>query len=444
MIKIYEMEKSQNISMEKIKLRAQSDIENVSKDVRDIISEVRINGDYALVSLTTIWDDPSFTLEKLKITKNDIKEAYIKIERNVLKKLREQISLAKAFHLMQKKRIVEWEEDLKPGIRVGEKWTPIEEVGLYVPGGKNPFPTVALILAVAAKTAGCRRIMACISPKGENNEVIIALNECGVKEIYRVAGAQAIAAMTYGTQSIKPVRLVAGPGNPYVTAAKIICQEKIAIDMPAGPSEAIILADGSITRDINLEKKAGYCAADILARAEHGPDSAGVLVTDSIQLALLTRSQVKKQLEKLSRKKYVKASLNKYSAIIVCKTMERAVDFVNSYAPEHLELLTNMPRNILSKISNAGSVFLGMNNPVAAGDYAIGINHILPTGTWANRSSPVGVWTFMKRMQYSQLLKTGLQRLKPIVQTIADVEGLDGHKRSVEIRFEEDEQICLR
>jgi histidinol dehydrogenase len=205
--------------------------------------------------------------------------------------------------------------------------------------------------------------------------------------------------------------------------------------MPAGPSEAIILADGSTTRDLDLRTKASYCAADVLARAEHGPDSAGVMITESMELAKLTREEIEKQFSSLSRREYIEAALSTYSAIIVTSNLKKAVEFTNDYAPEHLEILTEDPEKTLQEIENAGSAFLGYYNPVATGDYATGINHVLPSCGWARQTSAVGVWTFMKRVQYSLLSKEGLQRLRPIVQTIATVEGLDAHKHSVDIRF---------
>ncbi|MBN2422183.1 histidinol dehydrogenase [Candidatus Woesearchaeota archaeon] len=437
MIQIYILNKMDNDILNKIKKRSQTDIENVKKKVIEIINNVKVNKDKALIEYTKKWDNPNFELCNLKVSEKDIKEAYETTPKKIIQKIKEQITLSTRFHKFQRDNIKNWERESEEGIILGEKWTPIEEAGLYIPGGKNPFPTVQQILAVAAKTAGCKRIVSCISPKGKNYEVIIAANECGIKEIYRVGGAQAIAAMTFGTETIKPVQLIAGPGNPYVTAAKILCQEKVSIDMPAGPSEAIILADDS-TKNINLKTKATYCAADLLARAEHGPDSAGVLVTDSQELAELTKKEIEYQFDQLERKDYIKKSLLSYCAIIVTQELDDAIDFTNDYAPEHLEILTENPRQILNKIKNAGSVFLGLYNPVAAGDYASGINHILPTGTWANRTSAVGVWTFMKRIQYSEVSKTGLKRLQPIVDCLADIEGLDAHKKSVDIRLDDE------
>lgn len=409
--------------------RAQADIAAVKEKVAGIINDVRTNGDAALVKYTKMWDTEDFTAEKLRVTKEDIERTYENVAPNVLEQIKAQIALAKKFHEAQRVNITDWEAETAPGILVGEKWTPIEAVGLYIPGGKNPFPTVQQILALPAKIAGCPRIVASVSPGSRIDEVLVAAAECGVDEIYRVGGAQAIAAMAYGTETIQPVNLIAGPGNPFVTAAKVLCQEKVAIDMPAGPSEAIMLADEYADPR--------YCAADILARAEHGPDSAGVLVTDSDPLAEQVQAEVEKQFRALSRQEYVREALGRYSAIIVTETWDDALSYVNAYAPEHVELLVQNPRETLDQIVNAGSVFLGPTNPVATGDYASGVNHILPTGGWAKMTSPVGVWTFMKRVQYSEVSEEGLRSLQPIVDTIADVEGLDAHRKSVDIRLED-------
>ncbi|MFN8658784.1 MAG: histidinol dehydrogenase [Candidatus Obscuribacterales bacterium] len=436
MIRTFQLNSMSKQDRDKVMKRAHEDIDSVKPKVEQIIQAVRAEGDAALVRFTKEWDDPEYSADRLVVTEADIDEAYKNTSKETLERIREQISLSKRFHELQRQQVPEWENEMENGIVVGEKWTPLSDVGLYVPGGKNPFPTVQQILAVAAKAAGCPRIVSCISPRGKGYEVLIAARECGVTEIYRVGGAQAIAALAYGTETIKPVLLIAGPGNPFVTAAKILCQAKVSIDMPAGPSEAIVLADGTTPEGLDLRTKATYCAADLLARAEHGPDSAGVLLTDSAELAELTEKEIEKQYKTLSRQDYIKKALETYSAIIVVPSMQEAVDFTNEYAPEHLEILTQDPDATLKGIENAGSAFLGYYNPVATGDYATGINHVLPSCGWARQTSPVGVWTFMKRVQYSTVTKSGLDRLRPIVQTIATVEGLDAHRRSVEVRFE--------
>ncbi len=438
MINVYQLSQMDKGELLRLKRRSRADISNVRNKVEAVIAKVRAHGDDALVSYTREFDDPQFTIKRLRVSEEDIRTAYKKTDQHVIEKIKEQISLSKRFHSLQKLHIPNWEAEIEDGILVGEKWTPIDNVGLYVPGGKNPFPTVQQILAAPAKIAGCRRLVSCISPSGDNFAVIIAANECGVDEIYRASGAQAIAALAYGTETIRPVEIIASPGSPYVTAAKLLCQEQVAIDMPAGPSEVLILADETLADGLTLAAKADYCAADLLAQAEHGPDSAVLLVTTSQQLAELTKSAVEKQYKLLSRQDYMATALETYAAIIIVESMQEAIDFSNDYAPEHLEILTADPKSILTSIQHAGSVFLGYYNPVPAGDYATGINHTLPTSGWARQMSPVAVWTFMKRVQYSQLNKKALRRLQPIVQTISQVEGLDAHQYSVDIRFNTD------
>ncbi len=436
MIPLFDLNTISSKDLSRILKRAQEDIDDVRSRVEEIIRTVRTDGDAALLRYTREWDDPDYDLSRLRVTESDIDEAYRSTSEEIVGRIRDQIRLSRQFHELQRKQVADWQSEVSDGISVGEKWTSIANVGLYVPGGKNPFPTVQQILAVAATAAGCKRIVSCISPRGKGYEVLIAAAECGLTEIYRIGGAQAIAAMAYGTETIQPVNLIAGPGSPFVTAAKIICQSRVAIDMPAGPSEAIILADGSVTPLIDLRTKARYCAADILARAEHGPDSAGVLLTDSMELAKLTKVEIAEQIQTLSRREYIETALKTYSAIIVVPCMEDAINFSNEYAPEHLEILTEDPSKTFRSIENAGSVFLGYDNPVATGDYATGINHVLPSCGWARQASPVGVWTFMKRVQFSAVTNGGLAKLCPIVQSLATVEGLDAHQRSVEIRFE--------
>ncbi len=443
MINTCELNKISKSDLDRIMNRSQNDIDKVKSKVEEIIAAVKSGGDNTLIQFTKEWDDPQFFLSRLKVSKADIEEAYSNTEKEIIEKIKEQISLARKFHETQKQQILDWEKEIEKGIIVGEKWTAIATVGLYIPGGKNPFPTVQQILAVAAKTAGCKRIISCISPKGKNYEVLIAANECGIEEIYRISGAQAIAAMAYGTETIAPVDLIAGPGNPYVTAAKILCQTKVAIDMPAGPSEVVILADESTPPEFDLNTKAKYCAADILAQAEHGPDSAGLILTDSKDLAQLIKVEIEKQFQTLSRQDYIKTAIASYSAIIITPSLSESIAFINDYAPEHLEILTENPKAILKQINNAGSVFLGPYNPVAVGDYATGVNFCLPTGGWAQRVSAVGTWTFMKRVQYSSVSKSGLDRLRPIVKTISTVEGLDAHRRSVDLRFEKEKVEVL-
>lgn len=430
MIKIYNWKKTSNKDKGRIMSRSQADMESISEYVRDIIASVRHHGDAALVAYTRKFDDKKFTKEMLRVTKQDIRDAYRSVDPKVIAAMRKQIKISRAYARAEQKRLADdWKIETTPGVVTGLRLTPIESVGLYVPAGKAPLPVVAQILATPAKAAGVPRIVVCFPPTADNFEIIVSADLAGATEIYRVGGVQAIAALAYGTATIKPVNFIAGPGNPYVQAAKLQVFGKVGIDMLSGPSEALILADKT--------SNPSYLAADILARCEHGSDSAGVVVTDSVMIARKTLEEVRRQAPTLKRQKYVNDALTRFSAIVVVDSLKKMIDFTNEYSAEHLEIQTKNPRALLLKIKNAGSIFLGDYAPVAVGDYASGTNHCLPTGVAPRFASPVGVRMFMKASGYQYLTKQGLKRLKPIVETLSDVEGLDAHKRSVQIRFEQ-------
>ncbi len=380
-------------------------------DVSWIIAEVRKDGDKALQGLTQKFDSKDFKQISLKV----------EIDEKTLKIIKQQIRLSKSFAEKQKPK--DWTKT-ENNIMTGEKFLPIESVGIYVPGGKNPFPTVVQTLAIPAQIAGVKRIVMCTPDP--RPELIVTAKLCGVTEIYQVGGAQAIAAMAYGTETIKPVLKIVGPGNPYVQAAKMAVFGKVDIDMPAGPSEVLIIADDTANPI--------HVAYDLLAKAEHGPDSAAVLVTTSETIARQTEIQFNQLADKMPRKEYIKKAWEEYGGIKLVNTMDEAIAFANDYAAEHLQIITRQPFDILPKIENAGSVFLGENNPVATGDYASGVNHIIPTTKYARMFSPVSTRTFMKSMQISYMDKQGLETLKPIVDTIAKLEGLEAHRMSVMIR----------
>lgn len=303
-------------------------------------------------------------------------------------------------------------------------------MGLYVPGGRAAYPTVLQILAVPALIAKVPRIVVCSPPNKEGGiaeSVLVCADILGISEIYKIGGAQAISALAYGTKSIKPVKKVVGPGNIYVSCAKMLLFGKINIDMLAGPSEVLIIADSYA--------KPSFIAADILARCEHDPDASAVLLTDSEIIAKKVKKEIEKQIINLKRQNIIKKSLKKYSAIIVINNWKKIIDFSNDYAAEHLEIIVRKPWNILSKIKNAGSIFLGDYSPVAAGDYASGTNHVLPTGQLAKMFSSVGVETFVKKSEFQYITKNGLKKLYPIVKELSKVEGLDGHYNSFKVRL---------
>ncbi len=431
MIKIYKLKQMSQSEKEKIMKRARTDIESVKSKVSKIVEDVRKRGDKAIIEYTEKFD--GVKLNSIKVYEKEIEWAYKSIDPAILKSIKAQIKLSRKFCKVQKSKLVEeWSFEAIPGVIVGQKTTPIESVGLYVPGGRAPYPTVMQILALPAKTAGVKKIIAC-TPPGKNGkikaELLVAGDLSGVDEFYKMGGAQAITAMAYGTESVPKVLKIVGPGNIYVTAAKMLCFGEIDIDMPAGPSEALIIADE------NANPK--WVAADILARAEHDPNAAGVLVTNSEKLARETKKEVEKQAKKLSRFETIKEALARYSAIILVDSMEEAIEYMNEYAAEHLEVQVKAPWKLLPKIENAGSIFLGNYAPVAVGDYASGTNHVLPTGQYSKMFSPVGVETFMKRSEFQYLTKQGLKTLnEKIIKQIAEVEGFDAHAKSVSIRFE--------
>jgi histidinol dehydrogenase len=394
------------------------------------LKRVREEGDVAVLDYIRQFDDSNFMIDRLRVSDADVKEAYEKIDPTVLQRIREQIKISKNYHAVQASKIErEWQIESVPGVVTGVRVVPIDAVGLYVPAGKAPLPTVAQILTVAAKAAGVPRAVVCFAPTAPNYEIIVAAKEAGADEIYRVGGIAAIGALTYGTQTIQPVNFIAGPGNPYVQAAKLQVFGKVGIDMLSGPSEALILADeGADPR---------YLAADILARCEHGSDSAGVVATASWSVAEKVKAEVERQAPLLSRQQYIREALRRFSGVIVFDSDDEVIDFANEYSAEHLEIQFRDPMVVLARIRNAGSVFCGDYAPVAVGDYASGTNHCLPTGVAPKFASPIRVGTFLKEMEFQYLKKEGLEALKPIVETISDVEGLDAHKRSVQIRFED-------
>ncbi len=427
-IQIHEFSTMSLQDRERIMRRSGADISGARRDVLPIIEDVRTRGDAAVLEYLEKYDGVRLSQENLRISEEDVEMAYEKTYPSVLEAMRGQIELSRRFHKEQLANVnLHWEKETAPGVILGQKKTPIEQVGLYVPGGTAPYPTVMQTLAVPAKLAGVRRIVGVTPPRGNNYEVIVAAEEAGVDELYRIGGVAAIAALAYGTETIKPVDKIVGPGNKYVTAAKIAVFGDVAIDMPAGPSELLILAD----------EKANpvFCAADILSAAEHDANASGVLVTWDRRTAQETQREIAKQSLSLTRQDTINKSLSNYGAIIIVSDREEAIRFANEYAPEHLEIMTKDPESLAEGINNAGSIFLGKWTSKALGDYATGANHVLPTGRGARAFSPIGVETFMKAVQIQRATRRGLEYLASIMEPISEIEGLDAHWKSVERRL---------
>lgn len=426
MIKIYQWDKTPAKTKQKLLQRSMLDIDKIRSDVQEWIDAVRRDGDQALVRYIRKFDNPKFKLSKLRVSQAEINKAYTKVEPAVLRAIKRQISISRQVARARLRRNPLTREFV-PGVKVAYRITPIESAGLMVPAGQAPLPTVMQILGVNGKAAGVGRIVACFPPTGDYPEMLVAADLAGVDEIYRVGGIAGVAALAYGTKTIRPVLKIVGPGSIYTQAAKLLVYGQVDIDGVAGPSEAVILAD-----DLADPR---WCAADILARAEHDGNAAGVLITPSVKLARAARQEIKRQLPNLKRQKQILESLRKYSAIIITQNLQVAIDLTNDYAPEHLEIMTKHPWQTVKQIKNAGSIFLGQYAPVAIGDYASGTSHILPTGYWAKIASPVTPESFQKISEVQMLSKQGLTNLSEIVEQIGGVEGLDAHVESVSIRL---------
>jgi len=412
--------------IEKLFNRGLTESASVRPTVEKILSDVSKKGDQAVFDYTQKFDGIKLTTNKLRVSKKEINASVSRVDKKLIKSLKTAVKNIKAFHKKQlSKAKANWKTETQKGVFVGEKTTPLASVGCYVPGGRAAYSSTVLMTALVAKTAGVKRVVV-VSPPQIRDAVLAACSICGVDEVYRVGGAQAIGALAYGTESIKPVDKIVGPGNKYVTEAKRQVYGLVDIDMPAGPSEVLIIADESADPS--------FIAADMLAQAEHDPDARCVLVTNAKKLESEVEKEITKQKRKLSRKKIINSAL-KNAVIVLTKNISESIEFANDYAPEHLEVLTKNPSAVARKIKNAGAVFIGPYTPVAAGDYASGGNHVLPTGGAARYSSPLTVRDFLKTVCVQEISRKGLENLSESITTIAESEGLNAHAESVRKRL---------
>ncbi|MDG2683616.1 histidinol dehydrogenase, partial [Vibrio parahaemolyticus] len=398
---------------------------NITAAVADVIAKVRTQGDAALLELTEKFD--RVKPESIRVPSKEINAASERLSAEMKQALDQAYSNIAKFHKAQKPQPIKVET--QPGVMCEQVTRPIQKVGLYIPGGSAPLPSTVLMLGVPAKIAGCRKVVLC-SPPPIADEILYVAKLCGIDEVYNVGGGQAVAAMAYGTKSVSKVDKIFGPGNAYVTEAKRQVSNDFrgaAIDMPAGPSEVLVIADETADPD--------FIAADLLSQAEHGPDSQVVLVTPSPIVADQVTDAVQRQLKALSRADIAQKALAS-SLIIISESITQAVSISNYYGPEHLIVQTKNPRELLPLLDNAGSIFLGDWSPESAGDYASGTNHVLPTYGYTRTYSSLGLADFSKRMTVQELSAEGLQNLAPTVVTMAEAEGLDAHKRAVTIRVE--------
>ncbi|MGD0818516.1 MAG: histidinol dehydrogenase [Methanomassiliicoccales archaeon] len=398
-------------------------LQDVRPAVTGIIEEVSRYGDRALIAFTEQFD--RVKLQHVAVSRNEIEAAYSKVDAKLVELVRNAAANIRRFHELQKPNDL-WVKEVEPGITLGVKTTPLDRIGAYVPGGRASYPSTALMCAIPAKVAGVRSVVAC-TPAPVNPLTLVAMDIAGVNEIYQIGGAQAIAAMAIGTESVAPVQKIVGPGNVYVTAAKMLLRDKAEMDFPAGPSEVAIIADESADPR--------FVAADVLAQAEHDPNAACILVTVSHQLALAVGREIEKMLPDEERKGIIERSLEN-AGYVVTDSMEQAVTIINDIAPEHLSIQVRDQMGVLSAVRNAGSIFVGPYTAVACGDYASGTNHVLPTAGYAKLYSGLNVAMFCKTSTVQIIDRQGLERLGDIVEGLAKAEGLYAHARSVRIRRE--------
>ena len=401
--------------------------QDVDQTVRAIIADVIARGDTALIEYTQRFDRMTVAAGGLRISDTEIDAAIKQCDKPALDALSVARDRIEAYHIRQKPSDERFTDAL--GVSLGHRWTAIEAVGLYVPGGTASYPSSVLMNAVPAKVAGVPRIVMVVpTPDGVLNPLVLAAARiAGITEIYRVGGAQAVAALAYGTQTIAPVAKIVGPGNAFVAAAKRRVFGQVGIDMIAGPSEVLILADGHANPD--------WIAADLLAQAEHDTAAQSILVTNSASLGDSVADAVERQLKTLSRGEIAGASWRDHGAIIIVDTLESAVPLVDRLAPEHLEIEADNAEALAGMIRNAGAIFLGSHTPEAIGDYVGGTNHVLPTARSARFSSGLGVLDFMKRTSILSCTPESLRALGPSAIALAESEGLGGHARSVAIRL---------
>ncbi|EMY8514913.1 TPA: histidinol dehydrogenase [Vibrio cholerae] len=398
---------------------------NITAAVAQVIAKVRSEGDAALFELTEKFD--RVKPASLRVSREEMDATAARLSETMKQALEQAYNNISKFHKAQKVQPIKVET--MPGVVCEQVTRPINKVGLYIPGGSAPLPSTVLMLGVPAQIAGCRKVVLC-SPPPIADEILYVAKLCNIDEVYNLGGGQAIAAMAYGTETVTKVDKIFGPGNAYVTEAKRQVSNDFrgaAIDMPAGPSEVLVIADETADAD--------FIAADLLSQAEHGPDSQVVLVTPSPVLADQVTDAVQKQLKVLSRAGIAEKALAS-SLIIIAESLTQAVSISNYYGPEHLIVQTRNPRELVPLLDNAGSIFLGDWSPESVGDYASGTNHVLPTYGYTRTYSSLGLADFSKRMTVQELTADGLQLLAPTVVTMAEAEGLDAHKRAVTIRVE--------
>ena len=418
-----------NSTLEKIIQSKRVGSEDVKLSVSRILQDIKKNKDKALFKYAKKFDNISNPEKELKVKNTEIKNAKLLCSKESLKALKIATERIKKFHSNQIPKIINYSD--KDGVKVKTRWIPLESAGIYVPGGKASYPSSVLMSAIPAKIAGVKNIIMTVpSPSGKINPLILAAAElCDIKDIFKVGGAQAIGSLTYGTKTIRPVDIIVGPGNQWVAEAKKQVLGEVNIDMMAGPSEILIVADKNNNPD--------WVAYDMLAQAEHDESAQSILITDNEIFAKQVNASIKKELKRLNRSDIIEKSLKKNGIIIVIKNLKTSPDLINKIAPEHLSLMFKNCQNIEKNIFNAGVIFMGKWTPEAMGDYILGPSHVLPTNGAAKNSSGLSVFNFIKRISTIKSTQSTIKILGPSAKFIADCEGLDAHAESIQARLNE-------
>ncbi len=420
-------QKDITIELRRIVNRGEAATEEVAAAVKEVVERVRKEGDPAVLQYTEKFDRVSLTLKDIRVSPDEIKDAYNRVEPKKVDALRLAAQNIRTFH--EKQKLSSWVSQEADGVILGQLARPIRSAGVYVPGGKACYPSSVLMNVIPAKVAGVEQLVMCSPVPGGNLNpyILIAADIAGVSEIYKIGGAQAVAAMAYGTATIPKVDKIVGPGNIYVATAKRYVFGQVDIDMIAGPSEILIIADQSANPK--------FVASDLLSQAEHDELASSILITTSRDLADKVNAEMERQLANLSRKEIARKAVDRFGAIVLAGTLQEAAEVSNSIAPEHLELAVEKPFELLSLIKNAGAIFLGHFTPESVGDYIAGPNHVLPTGGTARFFSPLSTDSFMKKSSLIFYTRDGLDKVGEAVMQIADVEGLEAHRNTIRVRM---------
>jgi histidinol dehydrogenase len=416
-------------AQQRLMQRSATDIQRVLPQVQAIMEDVRQHGDVAVRAFSARFD--RVVCEDFRVSAAEMETALQQVEPALLESLQRARTNLEQFHRQQLPH--ETVHEIQPGVRTGRLWRPIEKVGLYAPGGKAAYPSTVLMLGVPALVAGCPQRVLCIPPLPDGTlppAMLVAAQLVGIRDIFKIGGAQAIAALAFGTATVPQVHKIFGPGSIYVVAAKIWAASSglpLAIDCPPGPSEILIIADDTAP--------AAFIAADLLSQAEHGEDSAAILLTPSTRLAQAVAVAIAQQLPTLPTANRIHAALEQYGMILVMEDLEACICYANMYAPEHLEIMTADPWAVSTHITNAGSIFLGPYSPVTMGDYLSGTNHVIPTGGYARMFSPLSVDEFVKKSEIQELTRQGLQSLQQPLRALTTAEGFAAHQHAVDIRL---------